>query len=160
MAIFSIGRTLARQALPGLIDQRISRNVAHQWLKDQGIKVRRQDFLRDWAEIAGVKQQIETAKFIPKKFRPTPRVITATATSISARYDYIFRMKGFNSFTGEAINEVVSGLTDELGTIREIEDGVRRVMDASDSSYGMGVMGDFNLTFEGVLENREIGSKV
>jgi len=121
MTTFSENRGLARTYIPSLFEQGLSANKALDFLKEQGLGYRRQDFLADWRETSGLKAKEDTFKYIRKDFKPTAATITITEESLSREYSYIFRITGRDSLTGETKELEWRYATDNLISIAEAE---------------------------------------
>lgn len=85
--------SLARSMIPSFIDKSLSRNAGLSLLKAGGIGVRRQDFLKLWSEISGMKQVEERAKFTPRKFRPTVHTITPSTKQYTQPFNNVFKVR-------------------------------------------------------------------
>lgn len=117
-----INRVILRAFIPAFFNAGFSANQTLRIAIDLGIGVRRQTFLRDWAELTGVTRLKDTAKYIPKKFFPPQKYIIPTELRLSGRYQYKFTVEVVDRLTGKTTKEHVSLISDDLlrvGTAEE-----------------------------------------
>lgn len=86
-------RWVGRALIPKLVDLEWSRTKALDYLKKQGVGYRKQIFLRDWAQISGVKQKRDRLKFVRKGYKATASVIQQTFKAQRNRYQHVYKAK-------------------------------------------------------------------
>lgn len=119
MATFGENQGIARTYLPSLINQGFSGNTALNFLKEQGLSYRRQDFQADWREFTGLEKKKDTFKYIRPDLKPTAKTFTETSENLSKEYSYIFHVEGKDSITGEPKETGWRLATDDLLSLNE-----------------------------------------
>jgi len=126
MAI-SVNRYLARAIMPEMIRQGMSRVAGLSLLKSEGIGVRRQDFLSDWRDFAGVAMKRDPLRAIPKKYRPTEQTIQRTDFQQTKKFYYNYKIEGYDLITQDQTETWITVSTDDILTMEEAEAEAERL---------------------------------
>jgi hypothetical protein len=114
-------RSLARSFIPKFIKAGWSRNFSLNWLKERGHGVRKTNFLKDWAQIAGLAQKKDRFKYIPKSKKPDQGTITPSDDKQMNFYKLTYESEVEDVLTGNREKITFSLGLDELPTMGEAD---------------------------------------
>ena len=110
----SINRWIARQVIPDMLRMGITRAAGMRVLQGEGVGVRKQDFLDDWREKAGLELKRDPLRAIPPKGRPTERTIERTTAPQRQKFNYNYKITGFDPVLDQEVKEFITVASDDL----------------------------------------------
>jgi len=128
MAISSM-RGLARQFIPEMLRIGMSTSAGLNLLRSEGVGYRRQEFLADWRDFAGVAMKRDPLRAIPKKYRPTEATIQRTDFQQTKKFYYNYKIEGYDIITQEQTETFITVASDDILTMQEAEDEAERLAD-------------------------------
>ena len=84
----SMNRWIARQVIPDMLKMGLTRAAGMRVLQGEGVGVRKQDFLDDWREKAGLELKRDPLRSIPPKGKPTERTVERTTAVQRKKFNY------------------------------------------------------------------------
>ena len=127
-------RSTVRSILPRFIAEKSTRAAAMASLREKGLGMRKQDFLRLWSEVAGQAQVAERARFTRREFRPTMQTITPSTKNLTSEYQHIFRLREGVEGEGFKAGDVFSLSSNNLGSVEDMAARLAQGMTASAAS--------------------------
>lgn len=128
MAVLSM-RGLARRFIPEMIRLGMTTSGGMNLLRDEGMGYRRTDFLADWREAAGTERKRDPLRAIPKKYRPTEATIQRTDYKQLHKFNYNYKITGYDPVLGKDVEEFITVATDDIITMEEAEAEAERLAD-------------------------------
>ncbi|MBA7568924.1 hypothetical protein ES708_10661 [subsurface metagenome] len=122
MTTYTENQGIARTFIPQLISTGYTANKALGFLKTQNLGYRRTSFLADWREFTGREAKKDVIKYIRKDYKPTTATMSTTTDNLRDQYKYVYKIKGRDSITGEEKELSWAHTTDELMTMKDVED--------------------------------------
>jgi len=122
-------RGVARRFIPEMLQNGWTTGRALNYLKAQGLGYRRTDFLLDWRQFSGQSRKRDPLKAIPKKYKPTWSTIEMSEYKQTAKLHYMYKIKGFDTFTGKDTEEWITVASDDVLTMQEAEDEAKRLLE-------------------------------
>lgn len=114
-------RGLARRFIPEMIKLGMTTSGGLGLLRLEGMGYRRTDFLSDWREFAGVERKRDPLRAIPKKLRPTEATIQRTEYVQRSKYNYNYKVTGYDVITQKDTETFVTVASDVMLTMEEAE---------------------------------------
>jgi len=114
-------RGLARRFIPEMLRLGMTTTAGLSLLRSEGMGYRRTDFLSDWREFGGLERKRDPLRAIPKKLRPTEATIERTEYEQKKKFNYDYKIKGYDVITGEDIETWVTVASDDLISMAEAE---------------------------------------
>jgi len=128
MAIVSM-RGLARRFIPEMLQLGMSTSAGLNLLRSEGMGYRRTDFLSDWREAAGTERKRDPLRAIPKKYRPTEATIQRTDYKQIHKFNYNYKIKGYDPVLEKDVEEFMTVASDDILTMEEAEEAAQELAD-------------------------------
>ena len=125
----SINRWIARQIIPDMLKMGLTRAAGMRVLQGEGVGVRKQDFLDDWREKAGLELKRDPLRAIPKQGKPTERTIERTTAVQRKKFNYNYDITGYDPILGKDIEDYITVASDDLISMEEAEEEAQRLAD-------------------------------
>lgn len=122
-------RGLARQFIPEMLRIGMSTTAGLNLLRSEGVGYRRQDFLADWRDFAGIAMKRDPLRAIPKKYRPTEQTIQRTDFQQTKKFYYNYKVEGYDLITQEQTETWITVASDDILTMEEAEAEAERLAD-------------------------------
>jgi len=128
MAITTM-RGIARRFIPDMLRMGLTTTAGLNMLRDQGIGYRRTDFLSDWRDFAGLAMKRDPLRAIPRKYRPTEATIQRTDFKQVKKFNYSYRVEGYDIITKQDTVTWITVASDDILTMGEAEAEAQRLAD-------------------------------
>jgi len=122
-------RGLARQFIPEMLRIGMSTTAGLNLLRSEGVGYRRQDFLADWRDFAGIAMKRDPLRAIPKKYKPTEATIQRTDFKQTKKFNYNYKIEGYDIITQEQTETFITVASEDLLTMEEAEAEAERLAD-------------------------------
>ena len=113
----ALGLGLSRLEFQGMVE------------KELGTFYRRTDFLKDWHEFGGTVSKRDPLRAIPKKYRPTESTIQRTTFEQQKKFNYNYKIEGYDIITQEQTETFITVASDDIMTMAEAEAEAERLAD-------------------------------
>lgn len=120
MAVLAM-RGLARRFIPEMLRLGMTTTAGLSLLRSEGMGYRRTDFLSDWREFGGLERKRDPLRAIPKKLRPTESTIQRTDYAQRSKYNYNYKISGYDLITQKDTETFVTVASDVMLTMEEAE---------------------------------------
>lgn len=127
MAITSM-RGIARRFIPEMLQKGLTSGGGMDLLKLKGMGYRRKDFLADWREYSGRERKRDPLRSIPKKHRPTWDTIEESEYDQAAKFNYTYKVEGYDTFQQKDIESWMTVTSDTILTMEEAEEEAERLI--------------------------------
>ena len=94
-----------------------------------GKAYRKTDFLDDWREFAGIEKKRDPLQSIPKKLRPTENTIQRTEYTQQKKFNYEYKIKGYDTILQKDIEDFITVASDDILTMEEAIAEAERLAD-------------------------------
>lgn len=128
MAVLAM-RGLARRFIPEMLRLGMTTSAGLNLLRGEGMGYRRTDFLSDWREFAGTERKRDPLRAIPKKYRPTESTIQRTDFKQVKKFNYHYKIEGYDLITQEDTETFITVASDDILTMAEAEEEAERLAD-------------------------------
>jgi len=128
MAVLAM-RGLARRFIPEMLRLGMTTTAGLDLLRSEGMGYRRTEFLSDWREAAGIERKRDPLRAIPKKYRPTESTIQRTDYEQRAKFNYNYKIEGYDIITGSDTETFITVASDDIMTMEEAEAEAERLAD-------------------------------
>lgn len=128
MAVLAM-RGLARRFIPEMLRLGMSATAGLNLLRAEGMGYRRTDFLKDFRDLAGVERKRDPLRAIPKKYRPTEATIQRTDFEQRKKFNYNYKIEGYDIITQEETETFITVASDDILTMEEAEREAERLAD-------------------------------
>lgn len=128
MAVMAM-RGLARRFIPEMLQMGMTTTAGLNLLRSEGMGYRRTDFLSDWREAAGTERKRDPLRAIPKSYRPTESTIQRTDYEQVHKFNYDYKIEGYDIITGEDTETFITVASDDILTMAEAEAEAERLVD-------------------------------
>ncbi len=116
-------RYIARAMMPGALKAGLSTVSFEKLMRSQMPKFyRRTTFLADWREFAGRERKRPGLQSVPKKYRPTARTMQEAAYNQKGKYNYVFKIEGWDEIEGKDVETYFTVASDTVLTIDQAEE--------------------------------------
>ena len=122
-------RGLARRFIPEMLKIGMSTSAGLNLLRSEGMGYRRQDFLADWRDFAGIARKRDPLRAIPKKYRPTEATIQRADFKQTKKFYYNYKIEGYDIITQEQTETFITVASDDILTMQQAEDEAQRLAD-------------------------------
>jgi len=122
-------RGLARRFIPEMLRLGMTTTAGLNLLRVEGMGYRRTDFLSDWREFAGTERKRDPLRAIPKKYRPTEATIQRTDFEQVKKFNYSYKIEGYDLVTQKSIEDFITVASDDILTMEEAEQEAERLAD-------------------------------
>lgn len=129
MSVISVNRWIARQIIPDMLRMGLTRAAGLRVLQGEGVGVRKGDFLLDWREKEGVERKRDPLRAIPKKLRPTEATIQRTDYVQRQKFNYNYKIKGYDIITQQDTETWVTVASDDIMSMENAEQTAQRLAD-------------------------------
>ena len=121
--VMSPVRYIARAMMPGALKAGLTTVSFEKLMRSQMPKFyRRTTFLADWREFSGRERKRDPLQAIPKKFRPTARTMQEAAYNQKGKYNYSFKIEGWDEIEGKDVETYFTVASDTVLTIEQAEE--------------------------------------
>ena len=120
-------RGIARRFIPEMLQMGWTTTAGLKYLQGQGLGYRRTDFLADWREYEGRERKRDPLKAIRKGFRPTWDTIEEAQYIQRAKFNYTFKVSGFDVVQQKDVEEWITVASEELIAMEEAEEEAERL---------------------------------
>lgn len=129
-----IQRSLIRTAISWMFKMGKTGAETQRYIKGRGLKMRKQDFYRNWREITGAEKMAKAWKRIPRKYRIGENRFIPTAKPMRKKYRWVFEVRGYDFKTGlDDQLQYVSVVSDvkyrDATVMKRIEDRLRNKLE-------------------------------
>jgi hypothetical protein len=129
MALMSAVRMAVRLAMPRAIAEGMNTVSFEQLMRGYYPKLyRRTNYLADWREFEGRERKRDPLRSIPKKLRPTWDTMEISEGLQRGRFNYHFKIKGYDEILGEDVETGMTVSSDTLVSMEEAERVAREQM--------------------------------
>jgi len=122
-------RGLARRFIPEMLRLGMTTTAGLNLLRVEGMGYRRTDFLSDWREFGGLERKRDPLRAIPKKYRPTEATIERTDFKQASKFNYTYKIEGYDTITQEDVEDFITVASDDILTMAEAEAEAERLAD-------------------------------
>jgi len=128
MALIAI-QSIARRFIPAMLQLGMSANAGLRMLQGYELGYRRTIFLADWREFAGIERKRNPLQSIPKKNRPTESTIQRTEAVQRAKFNYNYKIEGYDLILQEDVETSITVASDDLVRMGEAEEVAQYLAD-------------------------------
>jgi len=128
MAIMAI-RGIARRFIPEMLRLGLTSAAGLRMLQGQGLGYRKTNFLSDWRQFAGTEMKRDPLRAIPKKYRPTENTIQRTDYEQQKKFNYDYKIKGYDTILQKDIEDYITVASDDILTMEEALEEAQRLAD-------------------------------
>jgi len=114
-------RGLARRFIPEMLRLGMTTTAGLNLLRVEGMGYRRTDFLSDWREFGGLERKRDPLRAIPKKLRPTEATIERTEYEQRKKFNYNYKIKGYDLITQEDTETWITVGSDTILSMEQAE---------------------------------------
>lgn len=125
----SINRWIARQIIPDMLKMGLTRAAGMRVLQGEGVGVRKQDFLDDWREKAGLELKRDPLRAIPPRGKPTERTVERTTAVQRKKFNYNYDITGYDPILGKDVEDYITVASDDLISMEEAQAEAERLAD-------------------------------